>query len=188
MGTGRASEHRKASTHFALRGDTNSSAGQEAKCRRGRLRNREIAMACGTPPQLCNAAHSHMWNTGPTHRKGPQCPLAEIQDHQIPDPFSPSAQPKSAAQTFPALWAPTVQQLCITQRCNASKLLWAPLRCSGKELLSATGIVSKKGTHAIRKSPGRGEAGVCYLLPRTPPGDLCSLNVTLSTSAVVWGR
>lgn len=74
VGTGGASEHRKASTRFALQGDTNSSAGQEAKCRKGRLRNRGAAMACGTPPQFCKAAHLHMWSTDTTRRRRTSMP------------------------------------------------------------------------------------------------------------------
>ena len=45
----------------------------------------------------------------------------------MPDPFSPSAQPKSAAQGFPAWQAPMIQQICLTCHC---KLPLAPLRCS----------------------------------------------------------
>lgn len=145
-------------------------------------------MACGTPPQFCNAAHLLMWNTDPTHRKGPPCPLAEVQDHQMPDPFSPSAQPHSAAQAFPALRAPTVQQLCIVQSCDARTLPLAPLRCSVLRLAKSHCLPPRDSEqerhtcHQEKPRERRSGGGGCL-----PPGDLCSLNVTLSTSAVVWG-
>lgn len=100
--------------------------------------------------QFCNAAPSHMWDTDPTHRKGPQCPLAEVQNHQMPDPFSPSAQPQSAAQAFRA---PTVQQLCITPSHNASKLPLAPLRCS---------VLRLAKSHCLPQGDSEQESHTCH--------------------------